>query len=116
MHLCCSRVAIAAGLWLLASGSGSAQSQGSIVHLVVPVGTPRRVALDGKVNIRKAGQPVTATLLEPVYAFDRIVVPAGTHVAGHIERIETTHGARRARAMLSGDFTPPRVALVAFDR
>ena len=111
-----SSVALLAGLCLLTGGNAFAQSSGSIIHLVVPAGTPLRVALEEKVNVRKAGQQVTATVLEPVYAYDRIVVPAGTTVVGHIERIDTTHGAKRARAMLAGDFTPPRYALVAFDK
>jgi hypothetical protein len=111
-----SVVAVAALSLLAAARNAAGQSTGSVIHLVVPAGTPLRVALDEKVNVRKAGQQVTAVLLEPVYAYDRLVVPAGTKVVGHIERIDTTHGAKRARALLSGDFTPPRFALVAFDR
>lgn len=115
MATCRLGVARAAILLMLAAGPAGAQSSGSVVHLVVPAGTPLRVALDEKVSVKRAGQQVTATVLEPVYAYDRIVIPAGTRVAGHIERVETAHGARRARAFLSGDFTPPRYALVAFD-
>jgi hypothetical protein len=105
-----------AALSLFASGSATAQSTGSVVHLVVPAGTPLRVALDEKISVKRAGQKVTATVLEPVYAYDRIVVPAGTKALGHVERIETTHGGTRVRAALSGDFTPPRIALVEFDK
>src|SRR5260221_10650017 len=116
MH--CHRLGVAGlvALSLLAAGNVSAQSTGSLIHLIVPAGTPLRLALDEKITIRKAGQRVTATLLEPVYAFDRIVVPAGTQAIGHIDRIETAHGAARVRSVLSGDFTPLRLALVGFDR
>jgi hypothetical protein len=107
---------IVVALSLVAAGKAVAQSTGSIVHLVVPAGTPLRVALDDKVTVKRTGQPVTATVLEPIYAYDRIVVPAGTKAMGHIERIETTHGAARMRTMLSGDLTPARFALVEFDR
>ena len=116
MQLRRSWTAILAGLALFGAGNAAAQSAGSTIHLVVQAGTPLRVALDEKVKVTKTGQQVTATLLDPVYAYDRIVVPSGTKVSGHIERIETLHGAKRARAMIAGDFTPPRYALVAFDR
>src|SRR5260221_32621 len=69
----CHRLDIAGlvALSLLAAGNVSAQSTGSLIHLIVPAGTPLRLALDEKITIRKAAQQVTATLLEPVYAFDR---------------------------------------------
>src|SRR5260221_11712424 len=92
MH--CTRLGVAGlvALSLLAAGNVSAQSTGSLIHLIVPAGTPLRLALDEEITIRKAGQQVTATLLEPVYAFDRIVVPAGAQAVGHIDRVRRGHG------------------------
>jgi hypothetical protein len=116
MNLSLLRVVIAAALSVIPGGQTSAQFTGSIVHLVVPAATPLRLGLDEKITIKKVGQPVTAIVLEPVYAYDRIVVAAGTKALGHIERIETTHGATRAQSMLSGNFTPARFAMVAFDK
>ena len=52
----------------------------SVVLLQVPAGTTLRVAVDKKVRLAKAGQPVSAKLTEPVYAFDQAVIPAGSQV------------------------------------
>src|SRR5260221_8724402 len=95
MH--CHRLGVAGlvALSLLAAGNVSAQSTGSLIHLIVPAGTPLRLALDEKITIRKAGQRVTATLLEPVYAFDRIVVPAGEQANRAIDRLPSAQRAGR---------------------
>src|SRR5438309_1401533 len=50
------------------------------VALTVARNTPLQIALDREVRIRKAGQPIHGRLVQPVYAFDRLVVPAGTEV------------------------------------
>ena len=85
-------------------------------ELVVIAGRPLRVALDSRVRVQREGQSVAATLVEPVYAFDRIVVPQGTKVIGLIERLERpTAGARLGRA-LQFDFSPARPTVLRFDR
>src|SRR5262249_46874026 len=56
----------------------------STVELIVPRGRPLRVALARDATVKKVGQDVTGTLVEPVYAYDRIVLPAGTKVEGRI--------------------------------
>src|SRR5262245_55498862 len=57
------------------------------IDLVVAAGRPLRVALDQRIRVKRVGQPVTATVVEPVYAYDRIVVPAGAQVRGRIEKL-----------------------------
>ena len=57
--------------------------------LTVTAGTPLKVALDKEVRIRKTGQPIHGKLVEPVYAFDKLVLPAGTEVIGKVASIET---------------------------
>ncbi len=84
-------------------------------RLIVPSGTPLRVSLIRKVRIRKVGAPVEARVLEPVYAFDRVVVPAGSEVTGEIVRIVPVSKLLRTEAILNGDFTPLKTAHVAFD-
>ena len=49
---------------------------------------------------------VEAKLLEPVYAFDREVIPAGIVVRGRVSRIESITKWQRFRTILGGDFTP----------
>ena len=53
-------------------------------RLVVDEGTPLRVALDRRVVIKRVGQPIEAVLVDPVFAYDRIVIPAGTRVLGRM--------------------------------
>src|SRR6202521_4765004 len=50
------------------------------VALTVAKGAPLQVALDQEIRLKKVGQPVHARLVEPVYAFDHIVVPVSSEV------------------------------------
>lgn len=85
------------------------------IELVVPRGTPIRVALEKKVPIKHAGEPVTGRVVEPVYAFDRMVIPAGSELTGKVSEVIPASKTRRTEAMLDGDFTPLRTAQVEFD-
>lgn len=110
-------VAAAATLTLATSGPAWAQANtDQPIPLLVEAGRPLRVALDTRTRVKYVGQEVTATLVEPVFAHDRIVIPAGTKAIGHIERLQTEPAAARLRSFLGGDFSPPRVILVQFDR
>ncbi len=93
----------------------SAQAQNSSVELVVKSGTPLRVVLDERVTVKRIGQPVTGTLAEAVYAYDRIVLPAGAPVVGHVEAFTEAPRAARLRAMLGGSFSTLRHVVVQFD-
>ncbi len=97
-------------------GTAAAQSSDTSMELVVNEGTPLRVALDRRTVIKKIGQPVTATLIDAVYAYDRIVLPAGSKVSGHVESITGAGKRARAAALLAGDFTPTRRIGLQFDR
>jgi hypothetical protein len=57
---------------------------------------------------------VSAKLLEPVFAFDRVVLPAGAEVEGRVTRLEPAPKMIRAQALLGGDFTPLHKAHVEF--
>jgi hypothetical protein len=63
---------------------------------------------------KRTGKAVTAKLLEPVYAFDREVIPAGTVVTGDVSRTQGVGAWGRIRAILGGDFTPLRISKVEF--
>src|SRR5262245_31726415 len=104
---------VAAALW--AGSPASAQPHDGSLRLVVDEGTPLRVALDRRVIVRRVGQQVEAVLVDPVFAWDRIVIPAGTRVLGHVEQRVGVSGKRRALAMLSGDFTPLHDIRLQFD-
>jgi hypothetical protein len=64
---------------------------------------------------KRAGAPVEAKVLEPVYAFDREVIPAGAVVLGKVITVHPVSGGQRVRAILGGDFTPLHNAPIEFD-
>jgi len=83
------------------------------ISLSVPPGAPLRLYLTGRVS-KRLGAPVQAKVLEPLFAFDREVVPAGTVVQGEVSRVQPVDKWQRVRAILNGDFTPLRTAQVSF--
>ncbi|MGH9547539.1 MAG: hypothetical protein ACRD23_20200 [Terriglobales bacterium] len=85
------------------------------IPLTVPTGTPLKVALDQEVRVRKIGQPIHGKVIEPVYAFDKLVVPAGTEVNGKIAQIEPVTKKRRTISALNADFSPYQEVHIEFD-
>ena len=84
------------------------------VRLTVSKGAALQVALDEEVRIQKVGQTVSAQVIEGVYAFDRLVVPAGSRVRGEVTRIEPVSRGKRTLPGLDGDFTPARAIEIRF--
>jgi hypothetical protein len=84
------------------------------VTLTVPKGTSLQVALEQEVRIKRAGQSVQGQLVEPVYAFDHLVVPVGSKIRGEVARIESVSGGTRTLAGLDGNFAPTRKIEVRF--
>jgi len=103
------------GVWLASGAASVTDPAPPPVPLVVEAGRPLRVALDARTRLRKAGQPVTGTLVDPVYVYDRVVIPAGSKVRGHIAKLAGVPRGARARAILAGDLTPLRRAVLEFD-
>ena len=85
------------------------------VGLTVPTGTPLKVALDQEVCVKKVGQTIHGRIVEPIYAFDHVVIAVGSEVNGRITKIERTTGGKRTLAALDGDFTPVRKVEVSFN-
>ncbi len=85
------------------------------IPLTVPSGTPLKVALDKEVRIRNTGQPVHGKLVEPVYAFDKLLIPVGTEVLGKIAEIEGVSKKRRTTAAMNADFSPDRQVHIEFN-
>ena len=84
------------------------------IPLSVPTGTPMQVALDEEIRIHKVGQPLPGRIVEPIYAFDKLVIPVGTKVFGQITRIEPVSAGKRTLAALDADFTPAHAIDVTF--
>lgn len=85
------------------------------IQLSVPVGTPLRVALLKRVRIGKVGRPVVARVIEPVYSFNRIVVPAGSRVKGKVIRVIPAPKLRRAEAVMNGNFSTLDTVQIEFN-
>ena len=86
------------------------------IALEVPAGTPLPVVLDQEVRIKKAGQPIHGKIAEPLYAFDKLVVPAGSEVTGSVTRIGGVSAAKRTLAALDANFSPSRDVAITFDQ
>ncbi len=91
----------------------SASQQQVSIHLQVEAGTPLRLYITKRVPYR-VGETVQAKLLEPVWAFDRIIIPAGATVQGRVVKLDPVPKIVRARSILAGDFTPLKRAQVSF--
>src|SRR6202007_460489 len=61
------------------------------------------------------GQLVHGKVAEPVYAFDKLVVPVGTRARGRITQLDGVSGGKRTLDALNADFTPPRKVQIEFD-
>lgn len=107
------RACLVSSLLLVPTLASAAQETDRPV--VLEAGRPLRVLLDGRTRVSRVGQPIIATVVEDVYAYDRIVVPAGAKVQGHVATLQGVPGKARAAAMLSGDFTPGRLVGLQFD-
>jgi len=100
----------------LAGAAFSQSATGSditIVPLVVDKGLALQLVLTDKLEF-KQNNLVHATVVEPVYAFDREVIPVGTEVEGSITGFERAGKWKRISSMLGGDFTPLNQPQITF--
>jgi hypothetical protein len=81
----------------------------------VPSGTPIKVALDSEVRIREVGQPIHGKTTEPVYAFDKLLIPVGTPVNGRVSAIDAVPKKIRTLEAMDANFSPVRRVHVQFD-
>jgi len=110
---CVPAVLLFAGVLGLAQDDRSNGAAVVQVPLILKAGLPLRVYLTNRLPMRQGGL-VRAKLIDPLYAFDRIVVPAGVEVQGRISALDPIPKMKRAQAILNGDFTPLHFARVAF--
>ena len=91
------------------------EAQPSPNTIVVGSGNDLRCRLDKGLRITKAGEPITARLVEPVYIGTILAIPKGSTIQGHVASVSTAPLSKRTGRLLSGDFTPPQTANVTFD-
>jgi hypothetical protein len=85
------------------------------VAMSVAAGTPIKVALDAEVRVRNVGQVIHGKTTEPVYAFDKLLIPAGTVVNGEVSAIDAVPKKTRTLEAMDGNFSPVRGVHVQFD-
>src|ERR1700716_243586 len=95
---------------------GAQKFQPSPNTVVVESGNDLRCRLKKGLRITKPGEPITAKLIEPVYAGTTLAITEGSTINGHISSISTAVLKKRAGRLLRADFTPPRTAKETFDR
>ena len=95
--------------------SESANGPPVMMPMTVVEGTPIKVALDSEVRIRTVGQTIHGRTMEPVYAFDKLLIPVGTVVNGRVSAIDPVSKTARTMQMMNGNFSPVRKVQVQFD-
>lgn len=91
------------------------EPQPVMVPMSIPSGTPIKVALDSEVRIQRVGQPIHGKTTEPIYAFDKLLIPVGTTVQGKVSAIDAIPKKVRTLQAMDGDFSPVRGVHVQFD-
>src|SRR5258706_4968394 len=76
--------------------------------IVVGAGNDLRCRLEKGLRITKSAEPITAKLVEPVYAGTTIAIPECSTIKGHVSSISIAPGP--ALRILHGDFTPARIS------
>jgi len=85
------------------------------VPLTVPAGTPLQVKIEKRIRIKRVNQRVEGRVVQPVFVFDKEVIPAGSGVTGHVARLSPVNKQKRFKAVLNGDFTPLKNPEIEFD-
>ena len=96
------------------SGQTVVGEETAMVALNVPSGAPLRLYITQKVS-KRLGAPVYGRIMEPVFAFDREVVPVGSEITGRVSGLKSPGKGRRFQAIVNGDFTPLHDAQVEFE-
>ena len=83
----------------MAASFAAPVAPGAQPDTTVPSGVPLRVALERRVAIKRVGEPIQGRLVDSVYVFDRVVLPAGCVVEGHVAQIGGVPAIRRLIAL-----------------
>jgi hypothetical protein len=85
----------------------------AFAQVTLPPGTQLPVSIPQHLPM-KAGEPIRAELLYPVYADNQLILPAKTIVTGTVVSLSPNHH-KRLNARLRADFTPFHIPVVRFD-
>ncbi len=81
--------------------------------VTVGAGVPLHITLTRTAKMR-VGAPVEGILTDPVWVYDRLVLPKGATAHGTVESLEPLEGEDRLKAKLNGDLTPLHTPVVRF--
>lgn len=84
------------------------------ILLTVKPGVPIRVSLEKAVRIKHIGAPIEGHVVQPVYVFNREVIPAGSTLLGTVTKIDPVSRNKRLEALANGDLTPFHKAHIEF--
>jgi hypothetical protein len=90
------------------------RSRAQQLVLQIPPSTPLPIQLGKHVPMKK-GEPLKGYLLYPVFAENRLVIPAGTTLLGNVVKLNPDRS-RRIHSLLRGDFTPFHIPVVQFNQ
>jgi hypothetical protein len=110
----CAFIVCLAGVAHAQSTGVTAPLQLTIVPLTIEKGVPLQVVLTEKLRY-KVDEPVHGRIIDPIYAFDREVLPAGTEIVGRITVLPKSGIWKRVSSMLRVDFTSSRNPQITFD-
>jgi hypothetical protein len=82
--------------------------------VTVPSGVPLHIRVTHTAHLR-IGAAVEGVLTEPVYFYDRLVLPRDATIRGSVSRLVPVERKIRIRALLNGDVTPLHDPVVDFD-
>ena len=85
------------------------------ISMSIEVGTPIKVAIGSDVRVRRVGQAIQSRTTEPVYAFDKLLIPVGTVVNGKVSAIDSVPKMVRTMQAANANFSPARKVHVQFD-
>ncbi|HXU50215.1 MAG TPA: hypothetical protein VN727_14310 [Candidatus Binatia bacterium] len=85
--------------------ASAAHAQGNVNQRAVPSGTRFLASLDAPLSTKdaRAGDHFEAETLERLVAIDRTILPTGTAIRGHVDKVEGAHKTGRARLWLTFD-------------
>lgn len=114
MRLCCGILVNALATLMTVNATGQTPASPEAQKVTIGAGVPLHVVVDRRVSYTNKGRTVSGRLSQPIYGFDRVVVPVGTIVLGEIAEVHGVGKFRQFNSYLGGDFTRLREAQVKF--
>ena len=81
--------------------------------ITVDAGVPLHITATRTAKMR-VGAPVEGVLTDPVWVYDRLVLPKGAVARGTVASLKPLEGEDRLKAKLNGDLTPLHTPVVRF--